>query len=29
MKGPKKRTQADDERFEASFESLIKKILNK
>lgn len=29
MKGPKKRTQADDETFEASFESLIKKILNK
>ena len=29
MKGPKKRTQADNERFEASFESLIKRILNK
>lgn len=29
LKGPKKRTPADDERFEASFESLIKKILNK
>lgn len=28
LKGPKKRTQADDERFEAFFESLIKKILN-
>lgn len=28
LKGPKKRTQADDERFEVSFESLIKKILN-
>ena len=28
LKGPKKRTQADDERFEASFESYIKKILN-
>ena len=29
LKGRKKRTQADDERFEASFESLIKRILNK
>ena len=29
MKGPKKRTQADDETFEASFESLIKRLLNK
>lgn len=28
LKGAKKRTQADDERFEASFESLIKRILN-
>ena len=28
IKGPKKRPQADDERFEASFEILIKKILN-
>ena len=28
LKGPKKRTQADDERFEVSFENLIKKILN-
>ena len=28
LKGPKKQTQADDERFEASFESLIKRILN-
>lgn len=28
LKGPKKRTQADDEIFEASFESLIKKIIN-
>lgn len=28
LKVPKKRTQADDERFEAFFESLIKKILN-
>ena len=28
LKGPKKRTPADDERFEASFEGLIKKILN-
>lgn len=29
LKGPKKRTQADNERFEDSFESLIKRILNK
>lgn len=29
LKGSKKRTQADNERFEASFESLIKRILNK
>lgn len=29
LKGPKKRTQADNERFEASFESLIQEILNK
>ena len=29
LKGPKKRTQADNERFEVSFESLIKRILNK
>lgn len=29
LKGPKKRTPVDDERFEASFENLIKKILNK
>ena len=29
LKGPKKRTQADNERFEASFESLVKRILNK
>lgn len=28
LKGSKKRTQSDDERFEAYFESLIKKILN-
>ena len=28
LKGPRKRTQADDERFEVSFENLIKKILN-
>lgn len=28
LKGPKKRTQADDERFESSFESLLEKILN-
>ena len=28
LKGPKKRTLADDERFEVSFEGLIKKILN-
>ena len=27
LKGSKKRTQADDERFEASFEGLIKKII--
>lgn len=28
LKGPKKRTQADDERFKTSFESLLEKILN-
>lgn len=28
LKGPKKRTQADDEKFESSFESLLEKILN-
>lgn len=29
LKGPKKRTHADDEKFEASFELLIKEILSK
>ena len=28
LKGPKKRTQADDKKFETSFENLIKKLLN-
>lgn len=29
LKGPKKRTHEDDERFEKSFEKLLKEILNK
>ena len=29
FKGPKKRTREDDERFEKSFEKLLKEILNK
>lgn len=29
LKGPKKRTREDDERFEKSFEKLLKEILNK